>query len=484
MQQRLMMIFDSGLGIDFRKHHLILTYLKRAFGKIRLVDAGIHSVPPESQREEREIQSIGFINSFVSKHQIRRNRVSILIPREKVVLRFITFPLATKENLRKVLEYETPRFTPFEKGETYFDYQLLRETKEGLHLLVAFAKRAEVDYHLTLLKKVGIQPLSVQIPSIAALNLFFYHEGPKDGTPVILLEVAEPFIEINLLREREWVESLHLPLPREDKGPSIVNLLKRTGLQEDSLSKSSFFLYGAGTEESLVNSLKTTPPIREVLPPPLHRLEIRKELTQPAKIYASIGLPLRELTQAQFDFNLLPLEMRKKVRQIGRPLFLILTAVALLLGLSWGIGVYERYDNAWKTATAEIKKRKPEVDAIEKLQKQRESLRKEISEFEKIEASEPSKVEILRELAQILPAMVWIWNFKYTGKDIEISGFADSGTESLIPLLDRSPFFEKVEFMTPITTEVIQTVVDGKVVNTKKERFKIKMRLEAKRSVP
>ena len=309
-----MMIFDSSLGIDFRKHHLILTYLKRAFGKIRLIDVGVHPLLPESQKEEREAQSISLINSFISKHQIHRNRVSIAIPREKVIIRFITLPVATKENLRKVLEYETPRFTPFEKGETYFDYQLLKEEKEGLRLLVAFVKRAEVDYHLTLLKKVGIQPLSVQIPSIAALNLFFYHEGPKDGIPTILLDVAEPFVELNLLREREWVESFHLPLPREEKASGIVTLLKRAGIKEDSLSQSTFFVYGSGTEEALVTSLKSTPPIREVLSPPLHRLEIRKEVTNPEKIYASIGLPLRELTQTQFDFNLLPLEMRRKVQ--------------------------------------------------------------------------------------------------------------------------------------------------------------------------
>jgi Tfp pilus assembly protein PilN len=479
-----MMIFDSSLGIDFRKHHLILTYLKRAFGKIRLIDVGVYPILPESQKEEREVQSISLINSFVSKHQFHRNRVSIAIPREKVILRFVTLPAATKENLRKVLEYETPRFTPFEKGETYFDYQLLEEGKEGLRLMVAFVRRAEVDYHLTLLKKVGIQPLSVQIPSIAALNLFFYNGGPKDGAPTVLLEIAEAFMELNLLREREWVESFHLPLPREEKASGIVTLIKRAGIKEDSLSQSPLYVYGSGTEEALVTSLKGTPPIRKVLPPPLHRLEIRKEVTEPEKIYASIGLPLRELTQTQFDFNLLPLEMRRKVRQIGKPLFLILTGIALLLGLFWGIGIYQRYDHAWNAANADIKKRKPEVDAIEKLQKQKEELGKEISDFGKIEAGEPSKVEILRELAQILPATVWIWNLKYTGKEIEISGFADSGSEGLIPLLDRSPFFEKVEFMTPITKERIQTIAGGNVINTEKERFKIKMRLEAKRSTP
>ena len=478
-----MMIFDSGLGIDFQKHHLVLTHLKRAFGKVRLIDFGVHPLLPESQKEEREAQLLSLINSFISRHQINRNRVSISIPREKIVIRFATFPVATKENLRKVLEYEIPRLTPFEKGETYFDYELLKEAKEGLRLLVAFVKKAEVDYHLTLLRKVGIQPVSIQVPSVAALNLFFYHEGPKDGIPTILLDVNEPFAELNLLREREWVESYHLSLPQEEKASRIVNLLKRTGLKEDSLSKSAFFVYGSCSEEPFFSSLKAIPLIKEVLPLPLHRLTIRKEVTNPVKFYASIGLPLRELIDARFGLNLLPVEMRRKVRQFGKPIFLVLAAIVLILGVTWGIGVYQRYRVAWDAINGEIKKRKPEIDAVEKLQKQKEGLGKEIAEFTKIETEEPSKVEILRELAQVLPDTVWIWNLKYTGKEIEISGFADSASD-LIPLLDKSPFFEKVEFVGPLTKERMRMIVGGSPVDKERERFKIKMRPEGKRSTP
>jgi general secretion pathway protein L len=151
--------------------------------------------------------------------------------------------------------------------------------------------------------------------------------------------------------------------------------------------------------------------------------------------------------------------------------------------MTWGIGIYQRDKNAWDAANAEIKKRKPEVDVVERIQKQKEELGREVSEFAKIEAAEPSKVEILRELAQILPATVWIWNLKYTGKEIEISGFADSASD-LIPLLDRSPFFEKVEFMAPVTKERLRTVAGANPVDKEKERFKIKLRLEAKRSTP
>jgi len=79
-------------------------------------------------------------------------------------------------------------------------------------------------------------------------------------------------------------------------------------------------------------------------------------------------------------------------------------------------------------------------------------------------------------LAQLLPSTVWIWNLKYTGKEIEISGFADSASD-LIPLLDKSPLFEKVEFFAPVTKERERKMG----VDKEKERFKIKMRLEGRR---
>ena len=104
--------------------------------------------------------------------------------------------------------------------------------------------------------------------------------------------------------------------------------------------------------------------------------------------------------------------MRKRVRQIGKILFVILVSLALLLSLTWGVGVFFQYRDELETVTAEIKKRRPEVEAVEKLQKQKKALTREIHEFEKIRTGEPSKIEILKELTRLLPDTVWIWNLK------------------------------------------------------------------------
>jgi general secretion pathway protein L len=471
-----MKIFDSSsVGIDFKQNQLILTLLKRSFGKIKLVDYAIYPIPPETQKEERQAQVIGLINSFFSKHQINRERVSAAIPREKVIARFVRFPVAAKENLRKVLEYEMPKYIPFEKGDIYFDYCVLKEEKDWLHLFAVFAKKADVDAYLSLLKKTRIQPISIQIPSAAAVNLFLYNKGGGESDTSALIDVSEPFFEMNLVQGKDWTESLHLPLPEEGKEAKMISTFQRAGGNRLP-ANATFFVYGLGADETTLANLKETKQLKDVLLPPIDHIQGGDTASKPYKIYASVGIPLKGLVSPRVDLNLLPLEMRKKVREIGKPVLIVLTCLAFLLTMTWGGGIFIRYANELDTVNAEIKKRRPEVEALEKLQKQRDNCCKEMSELDQIRSAEISKVEVLQELTKLIPDTTWIWNLKYNGKEIELSGFADSASD-LIPLLDKSPLFEKVEFMAPVTKEM-QMRGDG---NKEKERFKIKARIERRK---
>ena len=470
------MISELSLGIDFKPNHIILTLLRKSLQGITLVDSEIHPLPPEAQKEEREGEILNLIGKFLSKYHLHKDKTSISVPREKAVVRFITLPIDTKENLRKVVEYEVPKYTSFEREELYFDYQILKEEKEWLHLYAVFMKKIELDPYLSLLKRIGIEPFSVQIPSVGALNLFHYHKGTKENQISVLVDVAEPFIEMNLLQGRDWRESVSLPSPRERKELKILETLNQLGLKREALTKSTFFVYGLGADESLPTSLKETDQVKEALRPPLNRIEAGKGKSIPYQIYSSVGLPLLGLTKTWVDLNLLPVKMRKKVRQIGKPLLIILTSMAILLGLSWPIGIFIQYKNELKAVQVEMQKRRPAVEAIEKLQKNMEALNRDVSEFNKLKSEEISKIEILEELSRLLPSSVWIWNFKYTGKEVEISGLADSASD-LISLLDKSPLFERVEFLAPVTKD--REKRDG--VDTERERFKIKVRMEGRK---
>ncbi len=469
------LISERSLGVDFKQDHLVLTLLRRSFARIELVDYVAYPISPEAQKDEREGQIISLVNSFISKHQLNREKVSIAVPREKVIARFIRLPIATKENLRKVLEYEMPKYIPFERGEIYFDYCLLKEEKDWLHLFAVFARKAEVDPYVSLLKKLGIQPISIQIPSVASLNLFFYNKGGNEGETSVLVDLAEPFLEMNLVQGREWRESLHLPLPKNEKEAKIISTFKRSW-DVPASAKPTFFVYGLGANETILTNLNETNQLNGVLFPPMDRIQGERERSKSNRIYAAIGVPLMGLISPWVDLNLLPPELRKKVRQIGKPVLIVLTSLALFFGLTWGAGTFMHYRKEWEAVNAELRKRKPAVEALEKLQKQRDDYRKEMAELDQIRSGEISKVAVLEELTRLLPDTTWIWNLKYNGKEIELSGYADSASD-LIPLLDKSSLFEKVEFLAPVTKEM-QLRGDG---SKEKERFKIKAKIEGRK---
>jgi len=223
---KFMAFFNSSLGIDFKTNHLILTLLRKSFRKVRLVDYRIYPLWSEGQKEVQEAQWISLISTFISKNKINGEKVSISIPREKALVRFLRLPIATKENLRRVIEYEAPRLTPFDKEEFWFDFQILREDAEWVYLIAAFVKKEDLNPYLSLLKKVGIQPISIQIPAVSALNLFFFHEGNKGNEVSVLLDLNEPFYEMNILEGENWKDSFFLPAPQENKEGNIHHAIR------------------------------------------------------------------------------------------------------------------------------------------------------------------------------------------------------------------------------------------------------------------
>jgi Tfp pilus assembly protein PilN len=474
-----MPLFPSSLGIDFKTNHLILSLLRKSFRKMRLVDYRVYPLWTEGQREVQEAQWISLISTFISKNEVSKDRVSISIPREKTLVRFLRLPIATKENLRKVLEYEAPKLTPFDKEDFWFDFQVLKEEAEWLYLVAVFVKKEELSPYLGLLKKMGIQPISIQIPAVSALNLFLYHEGEKENEISVLLDVNDPFFEMNVLEGKEWKDNFHLPLPAQEKEEQILHAFKRREGKDSSLSRAMFFVYGLDATEKALPSFQETEGMKGVASPPVQKIEVHADESLPDYIYPSIGLPLTGLTDTRFKLNLLPPEMRKKVRDYGKPVFMFLLCLALILGLIWGGGVYSRYQSDLENLRSEVKKQKPEVEAVEKIQKQRTDLASEMAQFERISRRAVSAVQILKELTLVLPPSVWIWHYKFAGREVEISGFADSASE-LISLLDKSPLFEKVEFLAPVTKERERRIGAQK----ERERFKIKMILEGAGGTP
>ena len=99
-----------------------------------------------------------------------RGRARALLGSDEALVRRVSMPAATEENLRQVLEFEMDRLTPFKADEVYFDYRVVsRDAAAGqLHLQLAVARREVVDARVRELKDLGINVQGVAIREGAA----------------------------------------------------------------------------------------------------------------------------------------------------------------------------------------------------------------------------------------------------------------------------------------------------------------------------
>ncbi len=89
------------------------------------------------------------------------------------------------------------------------------------------------------------------------------------------------------------------------------------------------------------------------------------------------------------------------------------------------------------------------------------------SAFADFVAARPSAVEILEEITKRLPDTAWLTEFRLSGENLDIAGYATPAAE-LAPALEKSPLVASAALTAPIVFEEAQN----------KERFSLRVRLK------
>jgi Tfp pilus assembly protein PilN len=466
---------QSSLGIDLREDRIVFSHLKRSFKRVWVSSAKVLPFNPEKGKEEREVEIINTIQGFITSQNVSKDNVVVALPREKALLKVLEVPSAARENLRKVIEYELGKHVPFPPEESIFDFQILEEKDRRLRVLLIVMKKEAVNEYVELFKRMGIKPRAIEISSTASANLFYFDQHPFGPQPFALIDIRRHFFEFHFFENGTLTETVQSAFTEHsDKAKEVLEVFRFAVLKGlgSKGGKQSLFAYGEGANDSLINELKEGLSSDITAPPSLKRVRTANGLHRIPEVYPSIGLALRGISKTRWNVNLLPLNLRKKVSRAGLYVAVFLSVASLVLAGALVVRPFLQEREELKQVEAELKELKPKVDAIEAVQKRKDQTGKEVQEFEGLISEGASRLQVLRELSEVLPPTVWVWNLKLKSRDVELNGFANSASD-LIAILDKSRYFEKVEFTSPVTKE---RRLFGEQVE--KERFKISAKIE------
>ncbi len=485
-------LFGAFLGMEFKEDSVIVTYLRNTFSGITLLSSSAFTLGDDDG-------SVNEIREYMGRQGVNARRVFVSIPDKWAITRFTHIPSLKGKGrgaLADLMKFEIERHIPFRIEDVAYDFQFMDEGDATCSVVFVAVQKKRVDFVREFLEKLSLQPYSITISSFAVLNTIELSGVPvggwqevagivrkpdlpgKKGETNICLYIDKMSAGLAIIRNGLCMHLRHFDIDTgrssEDFPDDIAGYL--AGVQSSYRIESFNKLIPAGEVSSIAGYIeKLGEKLREnnvtVESIPDFRASLKG--VDINGLESSVGACLAGLGAGTYRINLLPHKTGyaiKKIAPLTTKIFLVMILI-LIAGIFTTEVVKQK---KYLTEMGEmLKKNEPAVHALEQLSSETRSLKSRSDFLNSIKANDVA-LEILAGLTAILPEEAWITTLEYKGFDIRdgkkaggeliISGFADSSS-SLIPLLEDSPFLEKVEFV-------------GTIKKTKdKEQFKLKAKI-------
>jgi general secretion pathway protein L len=389
------------------------------------------------------------------------------LPKEWTVIRTVAYPSTVMENPSQAIRYDLDRITPFSPETAYYDFKTLREEGSQVEWVVAAARMETVDPYLKALREKGftVEGVTVHVLGLLALALFL-----RKSEPVLLLSLDQEGYEGVLYQSQRTLKAFSALFNGTDPQAVSETLIRELSLvtdeTESALVPKTVLVQAKEVDPTLIDRLRLG------LPWPILSLEpkdlgIREGLVSAKPFpYQAVGGLVESLWTKAEGLNLL----RQGRHEKTKPPLVLTVLLLILLALLAGFYLFtplELERKKLQEIERQIAVQKKELKKVEALKKEVEEIHREISLIRNFKTSHPMSLVVLKELTALLPKNTWLTRVRISENQVQLEGYSPSAT-FLIPRLDSSRYFKKVEFSAPTFRDPRQNM----------DRFQIKMELE------
>ncbi|UCD35882.1 MAG: pilus assembly protein PilM, partial [Nitrospiraceae bacterium] len=486
-------IFGTYLGIEFKEDSLVITRLKNNVSGLALQSSSSFPLRyGESVSDE--------VREYINEHGRDVQKVFVSIPDRWAITKFLEVPSMRGRGqgaLADLMKFEIERHIPFEIDDVAYDFMVMEGRDKRTSVVFVTVKHEKIEFVKDYLEKIAIRPHAITISSFAVLNsielggltaggwqdiIGIIRKSDvlgKKGETNMVVYIEADCIVVAVIRDGlcSHLRSMVLPASQAPE-ESLIEMSKYLAEVQSSLSLDQFdkvlLAGGASSHDTAKNELN-----RMITEGMIHAKRVQhfsgklKGLEMNG-LSPSIGACFGGLGIGTYRINLLPHKTDYEIRKIAplaAKVFLAVICLLLVAIVTTGTIKQKRY---LERMDAAMEQNEPQVKELEVLLAEINAVKEESGFLSGVKRNEIT-LEILSELAALLPKDAWITNLQYTGFDLDdrknaeselvINGYAASSS-SLIPLLEDSPLFEKVEFVGPIkkTGDSEQFKLSAKVI--------------------
>jgi len=194
------------IGVDIGSSSIKVCEIKEGRkGARSLARFGFHPLPSQSI-VDGHIMNSGAVVEGLEKlfHKQRRRDVALRVSGHSVIIKKVTMPLMTSEELREQISWEAEQHIPFDVADVELDYQVLRRRQEEgqMDVLLVAAKKEEIQDLVNLVSEARLRPRVIDLDAFTVQNCFEAAYGPAEtGRTTVLLHIGASLTTINILAD-------------------------------------------------------------------------------------------------------------------------------------------------------------------------------------------------------------------------------------------------------------------------------------------
>lgn len=196
----------ASIGLDIGSSNIKVVQLKEKKGGYELELFDMVNLPPELIVDGSIIDSmrvVELLKELIKKARIKaKNAVIGIAGHASVIIRRITLPDMSEEELSESIKFEAEQYVPFDIEDVNMDFQILGPTEEPgqMDVMLVACKKDIINEYTSVIKEAGLNPIVVDVNAFALSNAYEINYEIEFDRNVALVNIGASTINLNVLK--------------------------------------------------------------------------------------------------------------------------------------------------------------------------------------------------------------------------------------------------------------------------------------------
>jgi type IV pilus assembly protein PilM len=195
------------IGLDIGSSAVKAVELKaggKGSDEFQLVNIGLEPLPPEAIVDGAIMDSgavIDAVQRLFQAQKIKTNDVATGVSGNAVIVKKISLPQMSNEELAESIHWEAEQYIPFDIQDVALDYEVIEGGGGGnMDVLLVAVKKDKISDYTSAISQAGKNPAVVDVDVFALQNCYEVNYGVDPGRVVALLNVGASIMNINIIK--------------------------------------------------------------------------------------------------------------------------------------------------------------------------------------------------------------------------------------------------------------------------------------------